>query len=119
MVRATSQNGQRGKLKLSTRTKTRQADPVAHASGPAMQVLEDRLLMTQVNWINPAGGDWDVAANWSNKQLPGAGDDVTINVAGNVTIRALKKRYRYRQLRHRRRRGHSFGRHPRHLVHAE
>ena len=39
-----------------------------------------------VNWAG-ATGFWDAAANWSsNPLLPGAADDVTINVAGVQTI---------------------------------
>src|SRR5437762_446788 len=41
--------------------------------------LEDRTMLSTVNWINPAGGDWDTASDWSGGQLPGSGDDVTIN----------------------------------------
>src|SRR6185295_16723985 len=37
-------------------------------------------------WINPAGGFWDVAANWDTGVVPGADDDVLIDVPGNVTI---------------------------------
>ncbi|MBL8481950.1 MAG: choice-of-anchor D domain-containing protein, partial [Rhodocyclaceae bacterium] len=39
-----------------------------------------------INWTG-ATGFWDVAANWSsNPLLPGAADDVTLNVAGLQTI---------------------------------
>ena len=42
--------------------------------------------MAVVNWIDTTGF-WDVAANWSsNPLLPGATDDVVINVAGVQTI---------------------------------
>ncbi len=58
---------------------------------PLLERLEDRTVLDAVNWINTAGGDWDTAANWvdtsdSSHHAPGATDDVTINVAGNVTI---------------------------------
>ena len=40
-----------------------------------------------VNWALNADGFWDVATNWSsNPLLPGAADDVTLNVGGLVTI---------------------------------
>jgi hypothetical protein len=39
---------------------------------------------TVVTWI-AGNGDWDTAANWSSGTVPGAADDVDINVAG-VTI---------------------------------
>src|SRR5262249_33551522 len=47
---------------------------------PTLEVLEDRLTPAAVTWINPAGGDWDTASNWSSGAVPGAGDDVVINV---------------------------------------
>ena len=58
---------------------------------PLLERLEDRTVLDAVNWINAAGGDWDTAANWvdtadNSHHVPGATDDVTINVAGNVTI---------------------------------
>jgi hypothetical protein len=52
---------------------------------PWVEVLEDRVVLSQVFWTNPAGGDWSVASNWSTGQLPGAGDDVVINTPG-ITI---------------------------------
>jgi RHS repeat-associated protein len=54
------------------------------------ETLEGRVLPSTVTWINPAGGDWDTAANWQDdkgvNRLPGPNDDAVINVAGNVTI---------------------------------
>jgi hypothetical protein len=47
--------------------------------------LESRVMLSQVNWINPAGGDWDTPGNWSTDAVPGANDAVEINVPGNVT----------------------------------
>ncbi len=47
--------------------------------------LEERRMLS-VSWTNPSGGDWDDPNNWSTKVLPGANDDVVINVAGGVTI---------------------------------
>jgi hypothetical protein len=47
--------------------------------------LEDRLAPATVSWINPAGGDWDKASNWSTGQLPGSSDDVVINLPG-ITV---------------------------------
>jgi YD repeat-containing protein len=48
--------------------------------------LEDRVLPTTVNWVNPNSGNWDVGANWSTGSVPGAGDDVVINTTGAVTV---------------------------------
>ena len=50
------------------------------------ETLEIRVMLSQVNWINPAGGDWDTPGNWSTDAVPGANDAVNINVPGNVTI---------------------------------
>jgi len=50
-----------------------------------LEALEDRVLLSQDIWINPAGGDWDTPANWSNG-VPTASQDAVIDVAGNVTI---------------------------------
>src|SRR5262245_27425376 len=55
---------------------------------PRVEVLEDRTLPAQIAW--DGGGDgfsWNDPANWSENQLPGAGDDVTVNVAGDLTVR--------------------------------
>jgi hypothetical protein len=49
--------------------------------------LERRVLLTGVSW--DGGGDgasWHDPLNWSADSLPGALDDVTINVSGSPTI---------------------------------
>jgi len=51
-----------------------------------LEVLEGRDVPAIVSWINASGGDWDTASNWSTGQLPGASDDVVLNVPGTVTI---------------------------------
>ena len=49
--------------------------------------LEVRALLAVVNWTGLGDGtNWTNPANWSNDAVPGAGDDVTINVAGHPTI---------------------------------
>jgi hypothetical protein len=51
-----------------------------------LEVLENRI--APATFINPAGGDWFVATNWSGGQIPMAGDDVTIPaLAGPVIYR--------------------------------
>ncbi len=50
-----------------------------------LEHLEDRVLLSVVSWINPAGGDWDTSGNWSTGQVPGAADDAVINYA-NITV---------------------------------
>ncbi|HLN29982.1 MAG TPA: hypothetical protein VK395_19730, partial [Gemmataceae bacterium] len=42
-------------------------------------------MLSVVNWINPAGGDWDTPGNWSTGQVPGATDDAVINYS-NITV---------------------------------
>jgi hypothetical protein len=39
-----------------------------------------------VTWTNTAGGNWNVAANWSPKQVPGATDTAVITNSGTYTI---------------------------------
>ena len=34
--------------------------------------LEDRTLLSSVNWTNATGGDWDTGSNWSTGSVPGA-----------------------------------------------
>ena len=40
-----------------------------------------RVVLSSVSWINPNGGDWDTASNWSSDTVPTAADDVTISIA--------------------------------------
>ncbi|SRR5258706_11838044 len=37
-------------------------------------------------WINPAGGDWNVATNWSPNLVPGSNDNATIASSVTVTV---------------------------------
>jgi hypothetical protein len=39
-----------------------------------------------ITWVNGAGGNWSVAANWSPNRVPGPADDVLLNGAGNYTV---------------------------------
>jgi hypothetical protein len=51
------------------------------------EALEPRRLFTAVNWDGGGdGSNWSDANNWSNNQVPTAGDDVSINVAANPTV---------------------------------
>jgi hypothetical protein len=54
-----------------------------------LEPLENRQLLSTVDWISTTSGNWDVASNWSDDAVPGPGDDVVINVSGatpTVTI---------------------------------
>lgn len=55
-------------------------------SRPWCETLEDRAVPTAISWANPNGGLWTVPGNWSPAQVPGPGDDVTINVAAAITV---------------------------------
>src|SRR5437763_1669909 len=53
-----------------------------------LETLEDRRVLATVNW--DGGGDgqqWLDRFNWSNDTLPGSGDDVVIDVPGDITVR--------------------------------
>src|SRR5262249_34524545 len=50
-----------------------------------LEPLEDRTLLSVINWVNTAGGDWGTASNWDLNRIPIATDDVVINLAG-ITV---------------------------------
>jgi hypothetical protein len=59
----------------------------ADGGGPAFEALEPRALLAAVAWTGAAGDNlWHTPANWSGNAVPGAADDVTIDVAGTPTI---------------------------------
>ena len=48
-----------------------------------------RLAMAQTpkyEWINPAGGSWNDATNWSEGVVPGPGDDVEFLLPGPLSV---------------------------------
>lgn len=51
---------------------------------PMLAILEDRALPSTVHWIG-GSGDWSVGTHWDTGHVPGAMDDVVINVTG-VTV---------------------------------
>ena len=52
-----------------------------------IEPLEIRQLLTAVTWTGAADGtSWGVAGNWNTDTVPGASDQVTINLSGNPTI---------------------------------
>jgi hypothetical protein len=62
---------------------------VANASGlaAATSAAFNIVAPAGVNaWINPAGGNWSVATNWSKGAVPVATDTVTITQSGTYTI---------------------------------
>jgi hypothetical protein len=53
-----------------------------------LEALEERAVPATVTWVNPSGGDWDTAANWSDgtvSRLPGPNDDAVIPTPG-ITV---------------------------------
>jgi hypothetical protein len=42
--------------------------------------------MTKLTWTSGVGGSWQTSSNWNPSQIPGAGDDVSISVAGTYTV---------------------------------
>ncbi len=54
--------------------------------GSDLIALEERTLLSSVNWINPAGGDWDTGSNWNTGSVPGASDDVTLDLSPGITV---------------------------------
>ena len=41
-----------------------------------------------VHWINPNGGNWNVAANWNTVSVPGSNDIVYVDYPGTYTVNA-------------------------------
>ncbi len=79
---AARKHHRRGHLDASS---TRRSDR-RHRHCPLFEPLEVRLAPAVINWMNPAGGDWDTGANWSGGVVPGASDQAEINEPGAVTI---------------------------------
>src|SRR3984957_3228726 len=42
--------------------------------------------MATVNWLNSAGGDFGVAANWSTDSVPFLNDDLTVSAFGQYLV---------------------------------
>jgi hypothetical protein len=68
------------------------ARSVSIATTLAFAAMPGATLGAPISWTPDADGFWDVAANWSsNPLLPGAADDVTIDVGGAV-VRVITHR---------------------------
>ncbi len=39
-----------------------------------------------IHWANPSGGAWEIPANWDLNRLPTNGDNVIIDVPGQITV---------------------------------
>src|SRR5262245_32257288 len=71
-------------VRLTRHTTRRTTNPPAFRL--RVEELEDRLVPATVTWINPAGGDWNTAVNWSTGAVPGPSDDVIIDLPGQNTF---------------------------------
>ena len=67
--------------RVRRRQRSRRNVRMRRLSRPWLETLERRVVLSSVSWINPHGGDWDTASNWSSGAVPAAGDDVTISIA--------------------------------------
>src|SRR5271166_1401177 len=78
----------------SRRLRRRAARQRIWAFRPRWEAMEDRTLLATMNWINPAGGDWDTASNWvntansSDHHVPTSSDDAVINFTGATVTHA-------------------------------
>ena len=70
-----------------SRSAFRPSRPRRRGSIPRIEPLENRQLLSTVDWNSNTSGSWDVATNWSPETVPGPGDDVVIDIPGvTVTI---------------------------------
>ena len=50
-------------------------------------MLEARTLLSTITWVGAGdGANWSDRLNWAGGNLPGAGDDVVINLGSKPTI---------------------------------
>jgi hypothetical protein len=61
-------------------------DRAGNALGAAQLVTNFTVKSYSAEWVGPAGGFWDVAANWSNGVVPTAGDDVFVGLPAGASI---------------------------------
>ncbi|HYC50739.1 MAG TPA: hypothetical protein VEB19_06510 [Gemmatimonadaceae bacterium] len=59
-------------------------DPVYTTTGLSLVVRQST--PAGISWINAAGGNWSVASNWSTGVVPGATDNVSIDLPGTYTV---------------------------------
>src|SRR5262245_10794344 len=52
---------------------------------PGMERLEDRMVLSTIRFINPAGGCWHDPSNREGGRVPGQDDDAVIDIA-NITV---------------------------------
>jgi hypothetical protein len=59
---------------------------LAFHSGWDTIALEPRAMLSNVSWINAAGGDWNTGSNWNTGNVPGTPDHVTIDISPGITV---------------------------------
>ncbi|HVA50299.1 MAG TPA: DUF4214 domain-containing protein [Pirellulales bacterium] len=73
------------------RSKSRRRKGQRHAGRKSLfQLLEQRSLLSAVLWVG-GSGNWDDGTHWSGGQVPGSGDNVTIDTgatAATITIKS-------------------------------
>jgi hypothetical protein len=68
-------------------SRKKKAPTIGPAARWAVELLERRLLLSNVTWTGSAGDNlWTTPSNWSNGAVPGTADDVTVNAANNPSI---------------------------------
>ena len=74
-------------MQISCKRQRSLAHRLSQSANFVIEALERRVLLSAVVWTGAAGdGQWTTPGNWSAGMLPGPGDDVIIDVAGNPTI---------------------------------
>nr|WP_244920147.1 Ig-like domain-containing protein [Rhizobium etli] len=61
-------------------------DRAGNALGSSALIANFTVQPFSIEWINPNGGSWGVASNWSTGQLPSAQDDVLIPLPTGATV---------------------------------
>ena len=54
--------------------------------------ISSRSFAATVVWTNSASGNWNVAANWSPNQVPGAADQAFITNSGTYSVTISESR---------------------------
>src|SRR5262245_18483672 len=70
-----------GRFSTRRRLRTRRGLP-----RQLFETLEDRCLLADISWNNPAGGSWQIPGNWSPPQVPGNDDNAFITLGGSYSV---------------------------------
>ncbi|MFK7884163.1 MAG: GC-type dockerin domain-anchored protein [Phycisphaerales bacterium] len=61
-------------------------------SALAMMAISGLASGDEIRWINPAGGDWNDAANWEPQRVPADFENVVFDLDGNYTVTVCGER---------------------------